>query len=132
MNNTAAALYQILKTNLAVNDIVQGRIFRDYADQPATPYIVIVKNETAVQGGERYFTEYWQIILVDSLSNSDALETLRGLVIKLLDGFKGVENNTNVDFKNIYLTNVYDNILAENKDKAVILEIKTNCFDFSI
>jgi len=123
--NLKTAIYEHLKNDSAIAEIVTGRIYRSFAPQGSEfPFISYQRITSANKNDIDLTTERFQFDLVGNLEDEDQMETLKDAVINRLNRFKGDLGGTGFSVKSVWLDIVADDFNEDHSARRIILDFR--------
>ena len=123
--NLKTAIYEHLKNDPSIVNLVAGRIYRSFAPQGSEFPIITYQRITGINKNDIDFTtERFQFDLVGLLENDDDLETLKEAVIDCLNRFKGDLGGTGFKVKSVWLDIVADDFNEDHSTRRIVLDFR--------
>jgi len=126
--NLKTAIYEQLKNDPAITEIVGSRIYRTLAPSKSKMPFITFQRITAINKNDiDLMTERFQFDLVGKIESDDELEKIKEAVLKNLNRFKG-DLGGNFQIKAVYLEIIADSFNPDTKARRIILDFKFTYF----
>ena len=123
--NLKTAIYEQLKNDPAIAEIISERIYRTLApSKTKTPFITFQRITAVNKNDIDITTERFQFDLIAEIEADDQLETLKDAVIKNLNRFKGDLGETGFKVMNVWLEIISDDYNKDNSMRRIVIDFK--------